>query len=220
MTIYIIVLFSSGIARVVSVTEMLKLFSPICPLLSHFNVNCLHVFHLIVHFTTGIPLFFLNTGFQSSTEATLIAQWFRYGSAINIFYVCCIAVAELSMMHFLMVRFIRNSPRSTKQYQERHKDCIRLFIILNVIYSFVVVLFALAVIIDGPAGSNANKLYQTLASIMFSTSLIAAILSPIVFDKIVALKFQMTEVKNPKQLDEPKTTKLMSTTVEWTQKPQ
>jgi Kef-type K+ transport system membrane component KefB len=60
---------------------------------------------------------------------------------------------------------------------------------LNAIYIFVVAICAIAVAVDGPPGSNGNQLYQTLIFIMIITSVFASILAPLVFDKIVAMKF-------------------------------
>jgi hypothetical protein len=199
IAIYVYTIFSNGIIRVVSITELLKLFSPICPQLSPLRVNCLHAFHILVHTLTALPVLFLNSAFQSSTDHSVLAQWFRWGSPINVFYVSGVVVVELSLMQYLMDGFVHSSRNTSPDYNTRFRTCVKMLMGLNAIYILLVIICTVAVMLDGPLGSPGNLLYQNFIFIMITTSLFASILGPLVFDRIVAMKFHESGSKSSRQ---------------------
>jgi hypothetical protein len=172
-----------------AVNELFKLFAPLSSKITNARVNMMHVFLVITNTACLGGILGYHVVFSFPTQDHPVARWFRFGSVVNT-YVLAIFTGSI---HTIMAILLRNNSRKSKkkladQKQRERKLYLWLgFMIFWYVLSFF--LYVSGVIVDGPARTNRNRVYQSLAQLYLCSNIIKGVMNPQLFNAIVNVRF-------------------------------
>jgi hypothetical protein len=204
LILYTYSIFVNALFKSMAVNELFKLFAPLSSKITARRVNIMHVMLFVSNSACLGGILGYHIVFSFPTQDHPIARWFRFGSVINTYILAIFTGA----VHIIMAILLRNHSRKSKKKLPDQKERERkLFWWLTAMLCLYVVSFALyisGVIVDGPARSNRNRVYQSLAQIYLCGNVVKGVMNPNLFNAIVNVRFPTSNsASKPVRLSNP-----------------
>jgi hypothetical protein len=181
--------------RWIAVTELLKQFVPLSDMLSNSRVNFLHIVLSFVNFALFGGALLYNIDFSTSNQDRLSARWFRYGTLASYILQSAYIISSLLWQAYLIHKHTTFSKSKVSDYPKKKK---RVFLGFSVIHISTVISFlhfVIGIIFDDEPNTNGSIFYHDCIHITVSHSMILGTMMPILFEGIVALKFEKSKSK-------------------------
>jgi hypothetical protein len=212
LILYTYSLFFEALMRMSAITELLRQFIPLSRYLTDLRINILHVCCVVFHFATLGGVLWYHITFSYPTEDLPIARWFRFGSFISSCMQSFYTIAGYVWQATMIYRHTEHTKKKVIDYPKKKRNVLMILMIILFFPIASFLHFTIALQVNDSPGTPGFLLYHYLMQLNLSFSLAVTILTPILFQAIVALKFERRNESATRKMEH-------ETRLPWTEAP-